>query len=99
RILGQHAKNHIPHHLMQSIFHDCICALIYAPTEVFFRIFSWRHISELMDRKNVHRPRFGRSEEHTSELQSRFDLVCRLLLEKKKRRGGSRSVANSYTDS
>src|SRR5207249_10485455 len=27
-----------------------------------------------------------RSEEHTSELQSRFDLVCRLLLEKKKER-------------
>src|SRR5699024_12418552 len=26
---------------------------------------------------------FRRSEEHTSELQSRFDLVCRLLLEKK----------------
>src|SRR5699024_11882684 len=25
----------------------------------------------------------GRSEEHTSELQSRFDIVCRLLLEKK----------------
>src|SRR5699024_12408592 len=30
----------------------------------------------------------GRSEEHTSELQSRFDLVCRLLLEKKKIRRG-----------
>src|SRR5699024_12660298 len=29
---------------------------------------------------------WDRSEEHTSELQSRFDLVCRLLLEKKKRR-------------
>ena len=28
----------------------------------------------------------SRSEEHTSELQSRFDLVCRLLLEKKKKR-------------
>src|SRR5699024_11375249 len=27
---------------------------------------------------------YKRSEEHTSELQSRFDLVCRLLLEKKK---------------
>src|SRR5699024_11869683 len=27
--------------------------------------------------------RIQRSEEHTSELQSRFDLVCRLLLEKK----------------
>src|SRR5699024_11335487 len=26
----------------------------------------------------------NRSEEHTSELQSRFDIVCRLLLEKKK---------------
>src|SRR5438067_7074703 len=30
------------------------------------------------------RPGWSRSEEHTSELQSRFDLVCRLLLEKKK---------------
>src|SRR5437868_10139078 len=28
-------------------------------------------------------PKTLRSEEHTSELQSRFDLVCRLLLEKK----------------
>src|SRR5699024_11218453 len=28
--------------------------------------------------------RLCRSEEHTSELQSRFDIVCRLLLEKKK---------------
>src|SRR2546421_6591762 len=41
-----------------------------------------------------HRPRRGgadrpsqeRSEEHTSELQSRSDLVCRLLLEKKKKK-------------
>src|SRR5438067_5721994 len=30
-------------------------------------------------------PMLHRSEEHTSELQSRFDLVCRLLLEKKKK--------------
>src|SRR2546421_3347983 len=29
-------------------------------------------------------PSFNRSEEHTSELQSRSDIVCRLLLEKKK---------------
>src|SRR5207247_10497905 len=29
----------------------------------------------------------GRSEEHTSELQSRVEIVCRLLLEKKKNRG------------
>src|SRR5438067_3515332 len=32
-----------------------------------------------------------RSEEHTSELQSRFDLVCRLLLEKKKKKKKKRS--------
>src|SRR5438067_9016659 len=36
----------------------------------------------------VNGTRASRSEEHTSELQSRFDLVCRLLLEKKN--------ANSY---
>src|SRR5206468_11830830 len=35
----------------------------------------------------VERPQtVHRSEEHTSELQSRSDLVCRLLLEKKKKR-------------
>src|SRR5436309_4804879 len=32
----------------------------------------------------------GRSEEHTSELQSRENLVCRLLLEKKKKNHGGR---------
>src|SRR2546427_2308120 len=31
-------------------------------------------------------PASGRSEEHTSELQSQSNLVCRLLLEKKKKR-------------
>src|SRR5207249_8958494 len=35
-----------------------------------------------------------RSEEHTSELQSRFDLVCRLLLEKKKTRASRRKAAS-----
>src|SRR2546430_3747693 len=33
-----------------------------------------------------------RSEEHTSELQSQSNLVCRLLLEKKKKPGGPRSL-------
>src|SRR2546422_8561166 len=36
--------------------------------------------------------RTRRSEEHTSELQSRLHLVCRLLLEKKKRRHDERVV-------
>src|SRR2546421_7437434 len=35
-----------------------------------------------------------RSEEHTSELQSRSDLVCRLLLEKKKKKTKNRSKKN-----
>src|SRR2546421_7586939 len=36
------------------------------------------------ERRGRHLDRKQRSEEHTSELQSRSDLVCRLLLEKKK---------------
>src|SRR5690606_42082118 len=36
--------------------------------------------------KSLHLRLCGRSEEHTSELQSRENLVCRLLLEKKKNR-------------
>src|SRR5687768_18290190 len=38
------------------------------------------------DLKINQRRKGGRSEEHTSELQSRLHLVCRLLLEKKKKR-------------
>src|SRR5438067_10249512 len=38
----------------------------------------------------------ARSEEHTSELQSRFDLVCRLLLEKKKTQP-SKMKKSTYT--
>src|SRR5260370_14209030 len=37
------------------------------------------------DRLAPERSQFTRSEEHTSELQSHLNLVCRLLLEKKKR--------------
>src|SRR5438034_4408033 len=38
----------------------------------------------------------GRSEEHTSELQSHSDLVCRLLLEKKKNKKKSQIVREKY---
>src|SRR5699024_11424971 len=40
--------------------------------------------SSTASRRAIASLRARRSEEHTSELQSRFDLVCRLLLEKKK---------------
>src|SRR2546422_5506038 len=42
-----------------------------------------RHPARLARRRTV---RNSRSEEHTSELQSRLHLVCRLLLEKKKKK-------------
>src|SRR5207302_10153919 len=44
---------------------------------------SWRRAPELSPRPQVCT---SRSEEHTSELQSRENLVCRLLLEKKKKK-------------
>src|SRR2546427_1905762 len=50
--------------------------------------------------KRDHRPGALRSEEHTSELQSQSNLVCRLLLEKKKRcsRRPSRRLAEKIAE-
>src|SRR2546421_3472482 len=42
--------------------------------------------TRVMQRWSMGHSRNRRSEEHTSELQSRSDLVCRLLLEKKKKK-------------
>src|SRR5699024_12154241 len=44
--------------------------------------FSWKYLYCVLILFNCSSG--NRSEEHTSELQSRFDIVCRLLLEKKK---------------
>src|SRR2546422_7267804 len=44
-------------------------------------------------KRNNEASREGRSEEHTSELQSRLHLVCRLLLEKKKKKNKEREIA------
>src|SRR5207249_8774310 len=43
----------------------------------------FREASGLVPPRNERPRQLERSEEHTSELQSRFDIVCRLLLEKK----------------
>ena len=40
--------------------------------------------------------KYGRSEEHTSELQSRGHLVCRLLLEKKKKKWKKHKKTTKY---
>src|SRR5438105_6043307 len=52
-------------------------------------------IKEFAERPGAGRP--WRSEEHTSELQSRVDLVCRLLLEKKKQTTTTRVASNKRT--
>src|SRR5207248_9334530 len=44
------------------------------------------------------RPRLARSEEHTSELQSPYDLVCRLLLEKKKKKNKTPRFTTTKSD-
>src|SRR2546429_4556826 len=41
-------------------------------------------LAPVLERLATFQPKLVRSEEHTSELQSRLHLVCRLLLEKKK---------------
>src|SRR5260370_18684806 len=43
-------------------------------------------------------PARGRSEEHTSELQSHLNLVCRLLLEKKKQNSTTRRYARHHSE-
>src|SRR5947207_13450546 len=51
-----------------------------------------RHLKDAEVRSGRPLPLFMRSEEHTSELQSHSDLVCRLLLEKKKKQTTRRTT-------
>src|SRR2546428_9286399 len=56
-------------------------------------------IDLFVEQRHVQGRAHTRSEEHTSELQSRSDLVCRLLLEKKKiDRQHARSVSRLVLD-
>ena len=64
-------------HKMEHIIYITIAAVIAGAQ-------SWNEIAEFGKSKLDFFKKRMRSEEHTSELQSRFDLVCRLLLEKKK---------------
>src|SRR2546422_5392241 len=57
------------------------------PYTTLFRSSHSRGVARSAGRRRDHvRHRLARSEEHTSELQSRLHLVCRLLLEKKKKK-------------
>src|SRR2546430_13569837 len=56
----------------------------------------WSAIARVPVRRGTERrERLVRSEEHTSELQSQSNLVCRLLLEKKKKHIGMTTRANT----
>src|SRR5207249_6947182 len=70
--------------LLPSLSNSCSCKTRSS--------FAWssKGISPTSSRKS-------RSEEHTSELQSRFDLVCRLLLEKKKPKKNGKFERNQQT--
>src|SRR2546430_9952620 len=63
------------------------------PYTTLFRSLLVREVGEVdlrhQRRRAGHDERLLRSEEHTSELQSQSNLVCRLLLEKKKKYGAS----------
>src|SRR5256885_12278032 len=54
-----------------------------------------RHLDQLEAILCTHADLLGRSEEHTSELQSPCNLVCRLLLEKKKNTTSTDSPATT----
>src|SRR5690349_22527717 len=59
-------------------------AVLVATCAVLAMMGSTAWIALFQARQALRGPALARSEEHTSELQSRRDLVCRLLLEKKK---------------
>src|SRR5688572_31629144 len=76
------------------------------PYTTLFRSEPQRRLERLHPRRPValagevagcwERDETGRSEEHTSELQSQSNLVCRLLLEKKKKKNNKNTHYTSY---
>src|SRR2546421_7713203 len=70
-----------------------------APKPANLQLLTGAHVGvvNLLDPEvtHFHASRHLRSEEHTSELQSRSDLVCRLLLEKKKKKKNRKHTSNA----
>src|SRR5205809_6558662 len=65
------------------------------PYTTLFRSIPASYVSDFVrSSRDVARPPQHRSEEHTSELQSRLHLVCRLLLEKKKKKTKTTALAH-----
>src|SRR5699024_12284124 len=72
-----------PSEIYTLSLHDALPILYYSQRNLCLRFGRWLKILVLINIPSI--KHIKRSEEHTSELQSRFDLVCRLLLEKKKK--------------
>src|SRR5690554_1300099 len=79
----------------QKVIQMLDTAKAYHMTAIFFQVRTtndafykskFNPYSKYLTGKEGVAPKFDRSEEHTSELQSRPHLVCRLLLEKKKKK-------------
>src|SRR5207249_10236517 len=80
-ILNEYAPEHL---ILACANADDLAGQVINAGSVFLGNYSPEAVGDYAGGTNHTLPTNGRSEEHTSELQSRFDLVCRLLLEKKK---------------
>src|SRR5688572_32741542 len=65
-----------------GVVHGAVAAPLADPASAILDID--RTVTQTLRGSTLPTGEFGRSEEHTSELQSQSNLVCRLLLEKKK---------------
>src|SRR3989475_8524739 len=71
-------------------------ALADAATQKVSALEQQREVVERVTGQVTHLHDLVRSEEHTSELQSQSNLVCRLLLEKKKKKKDKQSTHTRY---
>src|SRR5256886_13662277 len=78
-----------------TLFRSDVVRPVAAETQVALSINPY-HLGFAMWEKIVEKNGLPRSEEHTSELQSQSNLVCRLLLEKKKLHEQLSDITNSH---
>src|SRR5699024_12065466 len=84
-IIAAEEQGVTPEKLAGTIQNDILKEYMVRNTYIYPPEMSMKIIADIFEYTSNYMPKFnsisisGRSEEHTSELQSRFDLVCRLL--------------------